>query len=86
MLHNEGNYIVSLSNVVRWLATQAEEAGVELYPGFPGSEVLYENDRVVGVATGDVGIGKKGEIKDSYARGAFRPDVFFVRYFVLCTW
>lgn len=68
-LHNDGNYVISLSNVVKWLAAQAEEAGVELYPGFAGAEVLYENDRVVGVATGDMGIGKDGKPKPNFTRG-----------------
>src|SRR5882757_4243969 len=52
-MHNHGNYIVSLGNVVRWLGTQAEELGVEIYPGFAAAEVLYEDGRVAGVATGD---------------------------------
>jgi electron-transferring-flavoprotein dehydrogenase len=52
-MHNEGNYVVSLGNVVRWLGQQAEEAGVEIYPGFAAAEVLTEAGRVVGVATGN---------------------------------
>ncbi|WP_234731007.1 electron transfer flavoprotein-ubiquinone oxidoreductase [Acidocella facilis] len=68
-MHNEGNYIVSLGNVVRWLGQQAEELGVEIYPGFAAAETLIENGRVVGVATGDMGIGKDGEPTDNYARG-----------------
>ena len=68
-MHNDGNYIVSLSNVVRWLGQQAEEMGVEIYPGFAASEALIENGRVVGVATGDMGIGKDGEPTANYARG-----------------
>ncbi len=64
-MHNAGNYIVSLGNVCRWLAQQAEGLGVEIYPGFAAAEVLYERggdgqERVVGVATGDMGIGKHG--------------------------
>src|SRR5580658_4573935 len=55
-MHNHGNYIISLGNLCRWLATQAEELGVEIYPGFAAAEVLYEDGRVVGVATGDMGI------------------------------
>src|SRR5687767_8282190 len=59
---NHGNYIASLGNVCRWLGTQAEAAGVEIYPGFAAAEVLYTGDgRVRGVATGDMGIGKSGE-------------------------
>ncbi|MBL8689920.1 MAG: electron transfer flavoprotein-ubiquinone oxidoreductase [Rhodospirillaceae bacterium] len=68
-MNNHGNYIVSLGNVVRWLGTQAEELGVEIYPGFAAAEVLYEDGRVVGVATGDQGIGKNGEKTSSYTEG-----------------
>jgi electron-transferring-flavoprotein dehydrogenase len=68
-MHNHGNYIVSLGNVCRWLATQAEELGVEIYPGFAAAEVLEEGGRVVGVATGDMGVGKDGQPTDNYARG-----------------
>ena len=58
-MHNEGNYIVSLGNVVRWLGQQAEALGVEIYPGFAAAEVLYdEAGRVRGVATGDMGVTK----------------------------
>src|SRR3954466_6202003 len=70
LMNNHGNYIVSLGNVCRWLATKAEGLGVEIYPGFAAAEVLYgERGEVVGVATGDMGIGKKGEHKDSFTRG-----------------
>jgi len=59
---NHGNYIVSLGNVTRWLAQQAESLGVEIFPGFPAAEVLYTDDgSVKGVATGNMGIGKEGE-------------------------
>src|ERR1700710_1363749 len=68
-MHNEGNYIVSLGNVVRWLGQQAEEAGVEIYPGFAAAEVLIEDGRVVGVATGDMGIGKDGAATGNFQRG-----------------
>ena len=68
--HNDGNYIVSMGNVCRWLAEQAEEMGVEIYPGFAASEVLYHADgSVKGIATGDMGIGADGEHKDSYTQG-----------------
>ncbi|WP_439101492.1 electron transfer flavoprotein-ubiquinone oxidoreductase [Congregibacter sp.] len=68
--HNEGNYIVSMGNVCRWLAEQAENLGVEVYPGFAASEVLYGDDgSVKGIATGDMGISAEGEQKDSYMRG-----------------
>ena len=69
-MHNQGNYIVSLGNVCRWLAEQAEGLGVEIYPGFAASEVLYDDQgRVMGVATGDMGVGKDGAQKDSYQPG-----------------
>ncbi|AUD79030.1 electron transfer flavoprotein-ubiquinone oxidoreductase [Kangiella profundi] len=69
-MHNDGNYIVSLGNVCRWLADQAEALGVEIFPGFAASEVLYNEDgSVKGIATGDMGIGRDGEKKDSYMPG-----------------
>jgi electron-transferring-flavoprotein dehydrogenase len=68
-MHNAGNYIVSLGNVVRWLGQQAEELGVEIYPGFAAAEALIEDGRVVGVATGDMGIGKDGQPTGNFARG-----------------
>jgi len=70
LMGNHGNYIVSLGSVCRWLATKAEALGVEIYPGFAAAEVLYDgNGAVTGVATGDMGIGKSGESKDSFTRG-----------------
>ena len=70
LMGNHGNYIVSLGNVCRWLATKAEALGVEIYPGFAASEVLFnEAGAVAGIATGDMGIGKNGEAKDSFTRG-----------------
>src|SRR6478735_6278271 len=67
---NEGNYVISLGNVVRWLATQAEALGVEIFPGFPAAEVLYAEDGSVrGVATGNLGIGKDGEPTASFQLG-----------------
>ena len=68
-MHNHGNYIVSLGNVCRWLATQAEELGVEIYPGFAAAELLEEDGRIVGIATGDMGIGKDGTPTANFARG-----------------
>ena len=69
-MHNHGNYIISLGNLCRWLATQAEELGVEIYAGFAGAEVLYdEGGRVRGVATGDMGIGRDGEPTERYTPG-----------------
>ena len=68
--HNKGNYIVSLGNVCRWMAEQAEAMGVEIYPGFAAAEVLYNDaGAVMGVATGDMGVAKDGHHKDSYQQG-----------------
>jgi electron-transferring-flavoprotein dehydrogenase len=70
LMGNHGNYIVSLGSVCRWLAGKAEALGVEIYPGFAASEVLFdESGAVTGVATGDMGIGKSGRPKASFARG-----------------
>src|SRR5215467_11918852 len=70
LMSNHGNFIVSLGNVCRWLAQKAEALGVDIYPGFAASEALYgANGEVVGVATGDMGIGKDGEPKSSFSRG-----------------
>ena len=70
LMNNHGNYIVSLGNLCRWLGTQAEELGVEIYAGFAGAEVLYDDSgAVVGVATGDMGIGKDGEKTENYTPG-----------------
>jgi electron-transferring-flavoprotein dehydrogenase len=68
-MHNEGNYIVSLGNVCRWLATQAEELGVEIFPGFAAAETLFEDGRVCGIATGDMGIGKDGQRTGNFTPG-----------------
>ncbi len=59
-MHNAGNYVVSLGDVCRWLAEQAEALGVEIYPGFAAAELLVEEGQVVGVATGDMGVGRDG--------------------------
>ena len=68
--HNDGAYIVSLANVVRWMGEQAEAAGVEIYPGFAAADVLYdENGAVKGVVTGDMGIGKDGQPTSQYQPG-----------------
>jgi len=67
---NHGNYIISLGNLCRWLGSQAEALGVEIYPGFAAAEVLYDdNGRVRGVATGDMGIGKDGAKTDAFQPG-----------------
>ena len=69
-MRNEGNYVASLGNLCRWLGEQAQELGVEVYPGFPATEVLFHEDgRVRGVATGDMGIGRDGQPTDSFQPG-----------------
>ena len=69
-MHNNGNYIISLGNLCRWLAEQAEQLGVEIFSGFAAQEILFNDDgSVKGVATGDMGLSAKGEQKDSYMRG-----------------
>lgn len=70
-MKNEGNYILSLNQFCKWLGERAEELGVELYPGFAASEVLYKADdgAVKGVATNDLGIGRDGKAKPSFQRG-----------------
>ena len=69
-MHNDGNYIVSLGKVVRWLGEQAESLGVEIFPGFPASEVLFsELGAVKGVATGEMGISSVGDRKPTYEPG-----------------
>jgi electron-transferring-flavoprotein dehydrogenase len=67
---NHGNYVISLGNVVRWLGQQAEQLGVEIYPGFAGSEVLFNEDgSVKGVATGNMGVGRDGEPTANFQAG-----------------
>ncbi len=69
-VHNHGNYIVSMGNVCRWLAEQAENLGVEVYPGFAAAEVLFHEDgSVKGIATGDMGLNVDGEPKDGHEQG-----------------
>ena len=69
-MHNTGNFIISLGNLGRWLGQQAEELGVEIYAGFAGAEVLYDDKGAVkGVATGDMGIGKDGQPTHNYTPG-----------------
>jgi electron-transferring-flavoprotein dehydrogenase len=68
-MHNKGNYIISLGNLCRWLGEQAEAMGVNIFPGFAAAEVLYEDGRVAGVATGDMGIAEDGSHKPSYEAG-----------------
>jgi electron-transferring-flavoprotein dehydrogenase len=69
LMSNHGNFVVSLGLVCRWLAAKAETLGVEVYPGFAAAEVLYDDGKVTGVATGDMGIAKDGTRKDSFSRG-----------------
>ncbi len=69
LMSNHGNYIVSLSNVCKWLATQAEELGVEIYPGFPAADLVIEDGVVKGVTTGDLGVARDGHHKDSFTPG-----------------
>jgi electron-transferring-flavoprotein dehydrogenase len=69
-MHNKGNYIISLGNLGRWLAEQAENLGVEIFPGFAAAEVLYDDQgRVIGVATGDMGVNASGEKTESFEPG-----------------
>jgi electron-transferring-flavoprotein dehydrogenase len=70
LMDNHGNYVGSLGNVARYLATQAEALGVEIYPGFAAAEVLYDDKgAVTGVATGDMGIAKDGSVSERFTRG-----------------
>ncbi len=69
-MHNKGNYIISLGRLCQWLGDKAEAAGINIFPGFAASEVLYDNEgRVKGVATSDLGVGKDGQQKSSYQAG-----------------
>ncbi len=70
LMSNHGNYIVSLGNLCRWLAAQAEALGVEIYPGFPAADIVYgDRGEVKGVVTGDLGVARDGHHKDSYTPG-----------------
>ncbi len=69
-MHNKGNYIISLGNLCRWLASEAESLGVEIFPGFAAAEILYnDKDEVIGVATGDMGLNAKGEKTEQFEAG-----------------
>lgn len=68
-MHNSGNYIVSMGNVCRWLAAQAEQLGVEIFPGFPAAELIIEDGVVKGIITGDMGLDVDGTPKDSFEPG-----------------
>ena len=70
LMNNHGNYAISLGNLCRWLGNQAEGLGVEIYPGFSASDILYDNEgSVKGVITGDMGVGKDGQPTDRYMQG-----------------
>ncbi len=69
LMSNHGNYIVSLSNLCRWLGSQAEALGVEIYPGFPAHDLIIEDNVVKGVITGDMGVAKDGHHKSDYQPG-----------------
>jgi electron-transferring-flavoprotein dehydrogenase len=69
-LHNDGNYVISLGAVTKWLGEQAEALGVEIFPGFTAAEVLYDEAGAVrGVATGNLGVGKDGQPHDGFQLG-----------------
>jgi electron-transferring-flavoprotein dehydrogenase len=68
-LRNHGNYVVSLNKLVRWLGEKCETAGVNIFPEFPGAEMLYDGNAVIGVRTGDKGIDKTGKAKPNFERG-----------------
>jgi electron-transferring-flavoprotein dehydrogenase len=68
-MHNKGNYIISLGALGKWLGEQAEALGVEIYPGFAGAEILYRDDRVIGVATNDMGIDREGNKTEAFEPG-----------------
>ena len=68
-LNNHGNYVISISKFIEWFAQVVEEKGVDIFPGFAGTEVLYDGDRVMGVRTGDKGIGPDGEKKANFEPG-----------------
>ncbi|MGO4330373.1 4Fe-4S dicluster domain-containing protein [Cupriavidus sp. 2TAF22] len=81
ILRNEGNYVVSLGNVVRWLGKQAEALGVEIFAGFPAAEILYHDDgSVKGVATRDLGVGRDGKARENFQRGV----TIHARYTLFC--
>jgi electron-transferring-flavoprotein dehydrogenase len=69
LMNNHGNFVGSLGNVARYLGRKAEELGVEIYPGFPAAEVLIEDGKVMGIATGDMGISRDGEPNANFTRG-----------------
>ena len=68
-MNNHGNYVISLGNLCKWLAEQAENLGVEIFPGFPASKLIYKDNKVIGVQTGDMGIDANGELKPGHEPG-----------------
>ena len=70
MLNNRGKYVASLQKIVKWLGEKAEEAGAQVFPAFPGQELLWDGERVIGVRTGDKGLDKNGNPKPNYEPGA----------------
>jgi electron-transferring-flavoprotein dehydrogenase len=68
-MHNEGNYIISLGELCRWLGEQAEAMGVNIFPGFAAADIIYEDGRVAGVVTGDMGVAENGEHKSTFEAG-----------------
>ena len=68
-MNNHGNYVLSLGNLCRWLGEHAENLGVEIFPGFPASTIVYEDDKVVGIQTGDMGVAMDGSEKSGFEPG-----------------
>ena len=68
-MHNQGNFIISLGQFCRWLRDQAENLGVNIFPGFAATEILYDGDRVIGIVTGDKGVDRHGKPKSNYQPG-----------------
>ena len=68
-MQNHGNYIISLANLCRWLAEQAETMGIDVFPGFPASELIFDGEEVKGVITSDMGVSENGDKKDSFQPG-----------------
>ena len=69
VMHNKGNYIISLGNFCKWLSKKAEILGVEIYPGFSASEIIMNEEKLVGIATGDLGLGKDGQPEENFQAG-----------------
>ena len=68
-MQNHGNYIISLANLCRWLAEQAETMGIDVFQGFPASELIFDGEEVKGVITSDMGVSENGDKKDSFSQG-----------------